>query len=62
VTFRLVEILNLPYPSGRTTPLGFTQPLTEMSTENIKKIMFLGIKVRLVSGADNRTAIYEPIA
>jgi hypothetical protein len=26
-----------------------------------KKIMFLGSKVRLVRGADNFTAIYEPI-
>jgi hypothetical protein len=50
------EIVNLPNPSGRTRP---TQPLTEMSTGNIKK-MFLGSKVRLVRGADNLTAIYEP--
>jgi hypothetical protein len=41
--------------------LGFTQPLTEMSAGNIKIIMFLGSKVRLVSRADNLTAIYEPI-
>jgi hypothetical protein len=44
--------------------LGFTQPLTEISTRNIKIIiiiMFLGSKVRLVRGADNLTAIYEPI-
>jgi hypothetical protein len=33
-----------------------------MSTGNIKKIiMFLGSKVRLVRGADNLAAIYEPI-
>jgi hypothetical protein len=32
-----------------------------MSTENIKKKMFLGSKVRQVRGADNLTAIYEPI-
>jgi hypothetical protein len=33
-----------------------------MSTGNIKKeIMFLGSKVQLVRGADNLTAIYEPI-
>jgi hypothetical protein len=31
-----------------------------MSTGNIKK-MFLGSKVRLVRGAKNLTAIYEPI-
>jgi hypothetical protein len=33
-----------------------------MSTGNIKKKMFLGSKVRLMRGADNLTAIYEPIA
>jgi hypothetical protein len=32
-----------------------------MSTGNIKKKMFLGSKVQLVRGADNLTAIYEPI-
>jgi hypothetical protein len=33
-----------------------------MTTGNIKKkIMFLGSKVRLVHGADNLTAINEPI-
>jgi hypothetical protein len=31
------------------------------STGNIKKIMLLGSKVLLVHGADNLTAIYEPI-
>jgi hypothetical protein len=36
------------------------QPLTEMSTRNIKIIMFLGSKVRRVRKADNLTAIYEP--
>jgi hypothetical protein len=41
--------------------LGFTQPLTEMSTRNIKIIIFLGSKVRQVSKADNLTAICEPI-
>jgi hypothetical protein len=34
---------------------------TEMSTRNIKILMFLGSKVRLVRRADNLTAIYEPI-
>jgi hypothetical protein len=37
--------------------MGFTQPLTDMSTGNIKKIMFVESEVRLVRGADNRTAI-----
>jgi hypothetical protein len=32
-----------------------------MSTGNSKKKMFLGSKVRLMRGADNLTAIYEPI-
>jgi hypothetical protein len=39
----------------------FTEPLTEMSTRNIKIIMFLGNKVRRVRKADKHTAIYEPI-
>jgi hypothetical protein len=41
--------------------LGFTQPLTEMCTRNIKIIMFLGSKARLVRKAENLTAVYEPI-
>jgi hypothetical protein len=32
-----------------------------MSTRNVKIIMFLGSKVRLVRKADNLTAIYELI-
>jgi hypothetical protein len=32
-----------------------------MSTGNIKKTMFLGNKVLLVRGANNPTAIYEPV-
>jgi hypothetical protein len=32
-----------------------------MSTRNIKIMLFLGSKVRLVSKADDLTAIYEPI-
>jgi hypothetical protein len=55
------EILNLPNPSGRTRLLGFTQFLTEMSTENIKKKKLLESKVRPVRGADSLTTIYEPI-
>jgi hypothetical protein len=55
------EFLNLPNPSGRTRPWGFTQPLTEMSIRGIKIIMFLGSKARLVRKADNLTALYEPI-
>jgi hypothetical protein len=47
--------------ADKLTALGSTQPLTEMSTRNIKIIMFLGSKVRRVRKADNLTAIYEPI-
>jgi hypothetical protein len=32
-----------------------------MSTRNIKIVMFLGSKVRLVRKADKLTVIYEPI-
>jgi hypothetical protein len=35
--------------------------ITEVSTRNVKLIMFLGSKVRRVRKADNLTAIYEPI-
>jgi hypothetical protein len=45
--------LNLPNPSGRTRPWGFTQPLKEMSSRN-REIMFLGSKVRRVRRADSR--------
>jgi hypothetical protein len=41
--------------------MGFAQPVTEMHTGNLKKLMFLRSKVRLVREADNLTAIYEPI-
>jgi hypothetical protein len=49
-------------PEGRGfDTLGFTQPLTKMSTRNIKIIMFLESKVRPVRKADSLTAISEPI-
>jgi hypothetical protein len=57
----VIFFLNVPNPSGRTTPLGLTQPLTEMSTINIKIIMFLGSKVGRVRRVDNLTAICESI-
>jgi hypothetical protein len=41
--------------------LGFAQPLTEMSTGNIKIIMFQRSKVRRVRRADNLTAICKPV-
>jgi hypothetical protein len=58
---KLGDILNLPNPSGRTRPLGFTQLLTEMRTINVKIIMLLGSKVLRVRGVDNLTAISESI-
>jgi hypothetical protein len=45
-----------PNPSSRTMALGFTQPLTELSTRNL-----LGDKWRPASKADNLTAICETI-
>jgi hypothetical protein len=35
---------NLPNLSGRTMALGSTQPLTEMSSRNLKKQRNLGVK------------------
>jgi hypothetical protein len=40
--------------------LGFTRPLTEMSTIS-RKIMFLGSRARPVRRTDGLTAISEPI-
>jgi hypothetical protein len=51
----------LQYVTVRFIALGFAQPLIEMSTRNIKIIMFLGIKVRRVRKFDNLTAICAPI-
>jgi hypothetical protein len=47
---------NVPNPSGLTA-LGFTQPLTQMSTRSRK--MFLGSRARPGPTADNLTAICE---
>jgi hypothetical protein len=41
--------------------MGFIKRLTEMSTRNIKMIIFLGSKVRSVRRADNLTSICKPI-
>jgi hypothetical protein len=41
--------------------LGFSQPLTKMSTRNINIIMFLGSKALRVRRTNNLTAICEPI-
>jgi hypothetical protein len=48
-----VGFFNLPNRSSRTMALGWTQPLTEMSTRN-----FPGGKKRPVPRADNLAAIY----
>jgi hypothetical protein len=58
---RWSEIFQFIYPFLPHQALGFTQPVTEMSSRNIKIIMFLGSKVRRVRKADKLTAIYEPI-
>jgi hypothetical protein len=50
-----VNFFNLPNLSSRTVALGWTQPLTEMSTRNIP-----GGKARPARKDDNLTAIYEP--
>jgi hypothetical protein len=50
-------ILSQTHPVHIT--LGFTQPLTEISTRNIKIIMLLGREVRRVCRVDNLTTICE---
>jgi hypothetical protein len=52
----VIGFFNWPNPSSRTMALGSTQPLTEMSTKNLP-----GGKGRSACGADNLTAISEPI-
>jgi hypothetical protein len=52
---RSLNFIHLPIPSSRTMALGLTQPLTEMSTRNIR-----GSKGRPARKADNLTAISEP--
>jgi hypothetical protein len=52
----IIGFFNWPNHSTRTVALGPTQPLTEMSTRN-----FPGCKGRPARGADNLTAICEPI-
>jgi hypothetical protein len=54
------EILNLPNPSCRTRPWGLFNLWQKWVPETLKK-SFLGTKMRPVRGADNVTAIYEPI-
>jgi hypothetical protein len=50
-----VDFFNLSNPSSRIMALGWTQPLTEMSTRKIP-----GGKKRPVRSVDNLAAIYEP--
>jgi hypothetical protein len=52
----VIGFFNWPNPSSRTMTLGSTQPLTEMSARNLS-----GGKGRAARGADNLTAICEPI-
>jgi hypothetical protein len=49
-----VHFFNLPSPSSRTIALGWTQPLTKMSTRNLP-----GGKGRPARRADNLAAICE---
>jgi hypothetical protein len=51
-----VDIFKWPNPSSRTMTLGFTQPLTEMSTGNVP-----GVKWWPARKADNLTAICDQI-
>jgi hypothetical protein len=56
ISDEVIGFFNWPNPSSRTMALGSTQPLTEMSTRNLH-----GGKGRAARGADNLTAICEPI-
>jgi hypothetical protein len=53
---RSLNYFNSPNPSSHTMALGFTQPLTEMSTRYLP-----GGKALPASKADNLTVICEPI-
>jgi hypothetical protein len=52
----VILFLNRPNPSSRTTALGSTQPLTEMSTRNL-----IALKGRPALKADNLSTIINPI-
>jgi hypothetical protein len=56
VPMRLIFSI-LPNTSGRTMALGSTQPLTEMSTRNIKKKLGGGGEGRPARTTDNVAAI-----
>jgi hypothetical protein len=55
-----VNVSNVPIPSSRTMALGSTQPLTEMSTRNLRGGGGGG-KKRPACRADNLAAICVPI-
>jgi hypothetical protein len=55
VPMRSANFLSLPNPSSRTIALGFTQPLTGMSTRNLR-----GSKAWSALKADNIAAMCEP--
>jgi hypothetical protein len=52
VLMRSGHFFNLPNPSSCTMVLGFTQPLTEMSTRSLS-----GGKVQLAHKADNLSSV-----
>jgi uncharacterized membrane protein YjgN (DUF898 family) len=54
VPIRSLNFFNVPNPSSYTMTLGFTQPLTEMSTRRY----FWG-KTQLARKSDNLTAIWN---
>jgi hypothetical protein len=53
------NFFNVPKPSGSSRPLGFTEPLIEMSTRS-KKITLLQSRGQPVCKADNFTATCDP--
>jgi hypothetical protein len=56
ISDEVIGFFNLRNPSSRTMALGSTQPLTEMSTRNLRES-----KGRPVRKPDDLTAICEPI-
>jgi hypothetical protein len=45
----VIRFFNWPNPSSRTTALGSTQPLTEMSTRNLPVVVNCGRRLRLTT-------------
>jgi hypothetical protein len=52
----VIGFFNLPNPFSRTVTLESTQPLTKMSTRDLR-----GGKTRPARKADNLTGMFEPI-